>query len=166
LTAKPASSGTAKAGVSSLDKRKVSAPSRGEWVWKRLPKLSGEVEIASLIALNEFTPENGDTLIVPGSHRWEEGRYPEPHEAVAAGIPAGSAVVYLGSTLHGGGSNGSDAIIRRGIHVSYALGWLRTEENNGLSIPPEVARGLSPRASALLGLGIHATRQSAAVTSA
>jgi ectoine hydroxylase-related dioxygenase (phytanoyl-CoA dioxygenase family) len=128
---------------------------RDEWVWKRLPKLSDEVQIASLIALTEFTPENGGTLVVPGSHRWEEGRYPEPHEAVAVGMPAGSAVVYLGSTFHGGGSNRTDAVIRRGIHVSYALGWLRTEENNCLSTPPEVVRGLSPRASELLGFGIH-----------
>jgi len=128
---------------------------RDEWVWKRLPKLSGEVQLASLIALNEFTPENGGTLVVPGSHRWEEGRYPEPHEAVAVGMPAGSAVVYLGSTFHAGGSNVTSDLVRRGIHVSYTLGWLRTEENNCLSTPPEIVRELSPRARDLLGFGIH-----------
>ena len=128
---------------------------RDEWVWKRLPKLSGEVQLASLIALNEFTSENGGTLIVPGSHRWEDGRYPEPYEAIATEMKAGSAVVYLGSTFHAGGSNVTEAVVRRGIHVSYTLGWLRTEENNCLSTPPEVVAGLSPRASGLLGFGVH-----------
>jgi len=128
---------------------------RDGWVWKRLPKLSGEVQLASLIALSEFTPDNGGTLIVPGSHRWEEGRVPEPGEIVATAIPAGHAVVYLGSTLHAGGANVTQNEIRRGIHVSYALGWLRTEENNALSTPPEVLGKMPQRARELIGFGIH-----------
>ncbi len=128
---------------------------RDEWVWKRLPKLEGEVQLASLIALSDFTADNGGTLVVPGSHRWEEGRYPEPDEAVATAMPAGSAVVYLGSTFHAGGANVTSDVIRRGIHVSYTLGWLRTEENNCLSTPPEVVRAMPQRARELLGFGIH-----------
>lgn len=128
---------------------------RDGWVWKRLPPIDGEVQLASLIALNEFTADNGGTLIVPGSHRWQGDRYPKPEEVVAAEMQAGDAVVYLGSTFHAGGANVTKDTIRRGIHVSYTLGWLRTEENNVLSTPPEAVRDMSQRARELLGFGIH-----------
>jgi hypothetical protein len=35
------------------------------------------------------------------------------------------------------------------------LGWLRTEENNYLGTPPDVARRLSRRAQEVLGYAVH-----------
>ena len=70
-------------------------------------------------------------------------------------MPAGSAVLYLGSTLHGGGANTSKRLQRRGLHLSYVVGWLRTEENNVLSTPPDIARSLPRRAQELIGYGAH-----------
>lgn len=128
---------------------------RDGWVWKRLPATDGEIQLASLVALSPFTADNGATLVVPGSHRWEEGRYPTPDEALAVEMPTGAAVIYLGNTFHAGGANVTEGEVRRGIHVSYTLGWLRTEENNALSTPPEVVRTLSPRGRELLGFGVH-----------
>jgi ectoine hydroxylase-related dioxygenase (phytanoyl-CoA dioxygenase family) len=128
---------------------------RDAWVWKRMPPAHGEIQLASVIALTDFTADNGGTLIVPGSHRWEEDRYPAMEEAVAAEMPAGSAVIYLGNTFHGGGANVTQSHKRRGIHVSYTLGWLRTEENQCLATPVEVARRLPRRAQELLGFGVH-----------
>lgn len=130
---------------------------RDGWVWKRLPALSGDgdVQIASLIALGEFTADNGGTRVVPGSHRWEEDRYPKPEEAIAVEMNTGDAVIYLGRTFHGGGANVTQDVARRGIHISYTLGWLRTEENNVLSTPPAVAAQMPRRAQELLGFGIH-----------
>lgn len=69
-------------------------------------------------------------------------------------MPAGSAVLYLGSTLHGAGANRTDRV-RRGMHMSFCLGWLRTEENNCLSVPLDRARTLPRRAQELLGFGLH-----------
>ncbi|MFT5697138.1 MAG: ectoine hydroxylase-related dioxygenase (phytanoyl-CoA dioxygenase family) [Myxococcota bacterium] len=128
---------------------------RDGWVWKRLPKMNGEVQLASVVALVDFSCDNGATVVVPGSHRWEEGRYPEPSDAVPAAMKAGSAVIYLGNTFHGGGANVTSDARRRGMHVSYCAGWLRTEENNCLSTPADVMRKMSPRAQELLGFGIH-----------
>ena len=108
-----------------------------------------------MLALVDFRAENGATRVVPGSHRWERGRRPEPHEIVDAVIPAGGAVLYLGSTIHFAGTNSTADEWRRGVHVSYTLGWLRTEENNVLGVPPRIARQLSPEAQALLGYAIH-----------
>ncbi|MCR9104519.1 MAG: phytanoyl-CoA dioxygenase family protein [Gammaproteobacteria bacterium] len=128
---------------------------RDAWVWKRMPPTVGEIQVASVLALNDFSFDNGATLVAPGSHLWEGDRYPEPAEMVAAEMPAGSAVIYLGNTFHGGGANVTTADIRRGIHVSYTLGWLRTEENQCLSTPLEVLSGMSRRAQELLGFGVH-----------
>jgi ectoine hydroxylase-related dioxygenase (phytanoyl-CoA dioxygenase family) len=78
-----------------------------------------------------------------------------PDEVAVAEMPAGSAVIYLGSTLHGGGPNTTSDQRRRGMHLSYVLGWLRTEENHYLATPPEIARTLPRQAQELLGYAAH-----------
>jgi ectoine hydroxylase-related dioxygenase (phytanoyl-CoA dioxygenase family) len=128
---------------------------RDELVWVHLPEPHPEVQVASIIALEDFTAENGATRVVPGSHRWPKERKPEAGEIAVAEMPAGSAVVYLGSTIHGGGANTSMDRRRRGMHMSFNLGWLRTEENNYLSVPPALARTLPEKAQALLGYAAH-----------
>lgn len=127
---------------------------RDQEVWSFVPDPHPELELSSVTALTEFTRENGATAVVPGSHRWEPGRDPQPHEVTFAEMPPGASVVYLGSTIHGGGTN-STAHPRAGVHLSYVVGWLRTEENNCLATPPEVARGLPRRAQELLGYDKH-----------
>jgi ectoine hydroxylase-related dioxygenase (phytanoyl-CoA dioxygenase family) len=128
---------------------------RDELVWCHMPRPHPELQVASIIALEEFTASNGATRVVPGSHRWPREREPEPDELVAAEMSAGSAVFYLGSTIHGGGPNTTKQQRRRGMHMSFNLGWLRTEENNYLATPPDVARTLSRRAQELLGYVAH-----------
>ena len=125
-----------------------------EVVWNLVPEPKPELQVASVVALVDFTADNGATRVFPGSHRWEPGRYPTDHDAVVAEMPAGSAIVYLGSTFHGGGRHtGSEP--RRGVHLSYTLGWLRTEENNYLAVPPEVAAGLPRACREVLGYAVH-----------
>jgi ectoine hydroxylase-related dioxygenase (phytanoyl-CoA dioxygenase family) len=132
---------------------------RDELVWNYLPKPHPQVQLAAIIALVDFTAENGATRVVPGSHREDRDMILDPAEfeklAVPAEMRAGSAVVYLGSTLHGGGANTTDEEYRRGMHMSYVVGWLRTEENNYLSLWPDVIRTLPRRSQELLGFGAH-----------
>ncbi|MDQ1478032.1 MAG: hypothetical protein QOE62_3261 [Actinomycetota bacterium] len=125
-----------------------------EVVWNLVPEPKPVLQVASVIALVDFTAENGATRVFPGSHRWELGRYPTDDEAVAAVMPAGSAIVYLGSTFHGGGPH-SGSQPRRGVHLSYTLGWLRTEENNYLAVPPETAAKLPRQCQEVLGYAVH-----------
>jgi ectoine hydroxylase-related dioxygenase (phytanoyl-CoA dioxygenase family) len=137
---------------------------RDELVWSDVPRPAPELQLATVIALVDFTRENGGTRIVPGSHRWPD-RDLSPSEQFArarptveqiayAEMPAGSAVVYTGGTIHAGGSNTTE-IPRRGAHLSYCLGWLRTEENNYLAVPPAVAATLPRQAQELLGYAVH-----------
>lgn len=123
------------------------------WIHFRHPRPL--VQLASVVALVDFTRENGATLVVPGSHRWSRERQAVESEIAFAEMRAGSAVIYQGATLHAGGANATSDQWRRGFHMSYTLGWLRTEENNVLAVPPARARRLSPRAQRLLGYGVH-----------
>ncbi len=134
---------------------------RDELVWVHLFQeawQSGsrpEVQVASILALEDFDAENGATRVIPGSHRWPREREPQLAEGVAAEMPAGSAVLYLGSTIHGGGPNTTTNRRRRGMHQSYTLGWLRTEENHYLTTPVELARTLPRQALDLMGYSAH-----------
>ena len=72
-----------------------------------------------------------------------------------AEMPAGAAIFYLGSMIHGGGPNTTTDVRRRGMHMSFTLGWLRTEENNYLITPPEIARTFPRKTQELLGYRVH-----------
>ena len=109
---------------------------RDELVWVHYPDPDREIQVASIVALVDFTQENGATALLPGSHLWKKDRQPQESEIAYAEMKAGSAVIYLGSTLHAGGANQTQEQWRRGFHLSYCLGWLRTEENNLLAVPP------------------------------
>src|SRR5215831_5091444 len=47
---------------------------RDEDVWVQLPRPHPEVELASVIALVDFSAEIGATVVAPGSHRWGRER--------------------------------------------------------------------------------------------
>jgi len=128
---------------------------RDQLVWNDLPRPHPEVQVASVMALVDFTEENGATRVIPGSHKWPLERTPKDEETVAAVMNAGDAVVYLGSTIHGAGSNTTTDVFRRGMHLSYVLGWLRTEENNYIGTPLEVVRDLPRQSQELIGYAAH-----------
>lgn len=128
---------------------------RDEDVWIHLPRPHADVQLASVIALVDFTADNGATRVAPGSHRWDIGRMATDDDLIPAEMRAGSAVIYLGSTLHAGGANVTTDVYRRGMHVSYCLGWLRTEENQYLAAPLDFARTLPRESQELLGYAAH-----------
>lgn len=104
--------------------------------------------------LSPFTRDNGATLIWPGSHgaaALSDGSEGEP---IVAEAEPGDAIVFLGSTLHGAGGNRSGRL-RRGIIVSYCLGWLKPYENQWLAYPPDTARHFAPELAALVGYAQH-----------
>ena len=68
----------------------------------------------------------------------------------------GSVLFYMGTTLHGGGANRSSAT-RTGLINTYALGWLRQEENQYLNVPREIADRHSKEIRDLMGYNMHRT---------
>lgn len=101
-----------------------------------------------------YTRENGATLIWPESHGPRALDAAVPPTEFPVELEPGSALLFLGSTLHGAGGNRTDEI-RRGAIVSYCLGWLKPYENQWLAYPPQVARSFSPELAALVGYQQH-----------
>ena len=109
-----------------------------------------EPQFNTIWALTEFNAKNGATRVVPGSHRGKLDREPDESEVVQAEMTRGSVLLYTGSVVHSGGENRSTQP-RLGMNITYCLSWLRQEENQFLSCPPEIARTLEPELQELLG---------------
>jgi ectoine hydroxylase-related dioxygenase (phytanoyl-CoA dioxygenase family) len=100
--------------------------------------------------MSDFTAENGATRVIPGSNKLADKLQFRERDSVPAEMPAGSVVFYTGSLYHGGGANRSREV-RYGVNLTYALGWLRQEENQYLSVPHDVARTLPDPLLRLIG---------------
>ena len=126
-------------------------PHRDQDMW-RGP--AGELEylVNVMWPVSPFKAENGATLIWPGSHNL--GTAGDDGNPIALEADPGSAILFLGSTLHGAGSNHTSAV-RRGIIISYCLGWLKPYENQWLTYPPDVASAFDPELAALVGYQQH-----------
>lgn len=124
------------------------APHRDQDIWLGAD-FSSEMMLNAMWAIDDFTPDNGATLVWPGTHLARGMMIPET-EGVAAVMPAGSLCLFTGSVIHNGGANWSTGS-RRGLVISYCLGWLKPAENPFLSYPPEVARHFAPELARLVG---------------
>lgn len=131
----------------------VQFPHRDQDMWQGV---KGEVEylVNVMWPLTPFTSKNGATLIYPGSHGAEALNDSDPGAPVSAICEPGSAIVFLGSTLHGAGANRTSEV-RDAVVVSYCLGWLKPYENQWLAYPPEVARTFDPELAGLVGYRQH-----------
>ncbi|HYC95652.1 MAG TPA: phytanoyl-CoA dioxygenase family protein [Sphingomicrobium sp.] len=128
-------------------------PHRDQDMWRGSV---GETEylVNVMWPFTRYTSENGATVIWPDSHGGKALDPELPAGEFAAELEPGSALLFLGSTLHGAGGNMSDEV-RRGAIVSYCLGWLKPYENQWLAYPPEIARNFSPELAALVGYAQH-----------
>jgi hypothetical protein len=128
-------------------------PHRDQDMWRGSV---GEVEylVNVMWPFTPYTKENGATLIWPESHGRRALDAAAPASEFPAEIAPGSALLFLGSTLHGAGGNRTQQV-RRGAIVSYCLGWLKPYENQWLAYPPDVARGFPPELAALVGYRQH-----------
>ncbi|MER7190642.1 phytanoyl-CoA dioxygenase family protein [Streptomyces flaveolus] len=119
------------------------------WLWRH-PAYQREARVQIMVAVSDFTAENGGTLVIPGSHLWDDERAPRLEEAVPTEMKAGSALIWIGSTYHGGGRNTTSDQYRFGLSMGYDLAFLRPEENPFLtytleqirSFPEEIQRAL------------------------
>ena len=128
-------------------------PHRDQDMW-RAPVGDTEYLVNVIWPLTPFRAENGATMVWPNTHG-PRALDPSPEtNPVPAEMTPGSALIFLGSTLHGAGANITDEV-RRGIVVGYSLGWLKPYENQWLAYPPEIARTFPPELAALVGYRQH-----------
>jgi hypothetical protein len=124
---------------------------RDQWAFDFFPFPAGyEVQCNTIWAMNDFTEANGATRVMPGSNRFEDRRQFTLADTEPAEMAAGSVLLYTGSLYHGAGANRSDHV-RYGLNITYAVSWLRQEENQYLSCPVEIARELPDDLLRLMG---------------
>ncbi|KIW68733.1 hypothetical protein PV04_04657 [Phialophora macrospora] len=108
-------------------------------------------QFACLIAGSRTTRQNGATMFVPGSHRWDDKRTPRTDEVCFAEMEPGSALIFLASCYHGGGHNSTRDDVRRVHGLFFVRGNMRTEENQFLAVPRSEALNMSEKMLSLLG---------------
>lgn len=141
----------------------------------RIPAPRPSFGVSTFWALDETTPENGATELLPGSHLWGSDEFEtlmrsdafndtkmrdvddDPaarDDAVKAVMPAGSLMIAKGNLVHRGGANRSDQP-RLIVTPQYCPAWARPLETMLLAVPPEKAAALPERARELIGYSIH-----------
>lgn len=143
-------------------------PIHADDLFYRIPRPRSAISVSTIVAVDDFTAENGGTEIIPGSHVWSDAQIagiydgadadvPARHELEAqlrpALIPAGACLLFLGTLLHRGGANRTQAS-RLAFSNQYCEPWARTQENFFLGVPAPLARRMSPRVQELLGYSI------------
>jgi len=119
-----------------------------------IPRPRAPLTAATIWAIDDFTADNGATMVIPGSHRWGQ-RPPNPEDqAIPVVMPAGSCVFFVGTLWHGGGANNTTRE-RLAVTAQYCQPWLRPMEAFTLSISREIARTVSDDIRRMLGYSIH-----------
>ena len=118
----------------------------------RIPGVEWQVSV--MWALDDFTEENGATRVVLRSHRQMNPDPVDDSKVEPAIMPKGSALLYLGSVIHGGGENRSNRP-RMGLVNTYALGWLRQEVNQYLTLNRETVMRYPEKLRRLMGYQGH-----------
>ena len=118
--------------------------------------VSPAVVVNVLWMLDDFSANNGGTLLVPGSHLI--GRQPDKEldrdvETVVAEGPAGTALVIDGRIWHGTGANVSENS-RFAVITTFCGPQFRPQENFAVGTSLEVLEDASPDLLALLGFKI------------
>jgi ectoine hydroxylase-related dioxygenase (phytanoyl-CoA dioxygenase family) len=108
--------------------------------------------------LDDFTPENGATRMIPGSHRWhtrpqdvlEDPMAPHPAEVLLTGT-AGTIAVMNAHMWHGGTANRS-ASPRLAMHAFYCRRDKPQQQYQKQLLRPSVQAMLSPELREILAL--------------
>ncbi|HEX7822006.1 MAG TPA: phytanoyl-CoA dioxygenase family protein [Sphingobium sp.] len=133
--------------------QRVQVPHRDQDMWGGA-KGTIEYLVNVMWPFTNYTQQNGATIVWPNSHTCPGDMLLPREKSFDAEMEPGSVLLFLGSTLHSAGANFS-ADVRRGMIISYCLGWLKPYENQWLSYPPEIARHFSPELAALVGYQQH-----------
>lgn len=111
-----------------------------------------EVQTNLIIALSDFTDDNGATRVLPGTHLADDfDDRGDPDRTIPAIMQAGDAMYFSGKVLHGGGENRTASEYRRAVAVAIQASFLTQEEAHALLVDRTVVDQLSPRVQRLLG---------------
>lgn len=111
-----------------------------------------EAVVNFLVALTDFTDENGATRIIPFSHKWPDfSERGTPEDTIPAVMKAGDCALLLGKTVHGGGANRTQSERRRGIAYAFQPSFSTPEEAYALTTSKDIVATMSLRAQRMIG---------------
>jgi len=134
----------------------VQQPLHFDDAFYRYPRPRRALGAATIFAIDDFTADNGATIVVPASHTWGDRTPSAEDRATERSVimPAGSMLFFVGTLWHGGGANRSSAP-RMCVTAQYCAPYLRQQENFSLSVSRERARVCSEHVQRLLGYSIY-----------
>lgn len=115
--------------------------------------LNGYVaSVNTFLAIDDFTSDNGATLLVPGSHQRAQAPDPEVMEATAAPAlcPAGSMIVFDSTLWHAAGINVSGAD-RLAVNQQFTRSFIKPQIDYVRALGDEAVLRQRPRTQQLLG---------------
>lgn len=119
------------------------------------PPVPFAIGVNNMFCIDEFTEENGATILIPGSHIPERGLAPDniytTKGTVAAVAPAGSCITFDPRLWHASGPSKRGAPVRRGCILLMYRPWARQHNNGVLAVPPAILATLSDKHKAMLG---------------
>src|SRR5215210_7549485 len=123
-----------------------------------IPDAAGYWVCNTVWMLDDFTPQNGATRMIPGSHRWgtrpqdvlDDPLAPHPDEVLLTGR-AGSIAVMNAHLWHGGTANRT-ATPRLALHAFYCRADKPQQQYQKQLLRPEVQAALAPDVRRILAL--------------
>jgi len=123
-----------------------------------LPDESGYSVCNTIWLLDDFTPKNGATRVIPGSQKWKQlpqealadPAAKHPQEVLVLG-PAGSVVVMNTHAWHGGTAN-LTAAPRRALHIFYCRNDKPQQQYQKKLLRPETQAHVNPQLRRILAL--------------
>ncbi|GFF22622.1 hypothetical protein IFM61606_08569 [Aspergillus udagawae] len=109
------------------------------------------IALSFILALTDFTEDNGATQVILGSHRWAEVGKPSPDQAVLATMKAGDVLAVRQGVVHAGGRHlGKTTNTRRAVLVYFNSCQLTPFETY-VTMPREMVETMTPLAQKMIG---------------
>jgi ectoine hydroxylase-related dioxygenase (phytanoyl-CoA dioxygenase family) len=108
--------------------------------------------------LDDFSPENGATRCIPGSHKWAKNPVAvlsDPlarHPGEVLVTARAGAVVIMNAHMWHGGTENRTALPRRALHAFYCRGDKPQQQYQKALIPEAVQQGFRPEVRRILAL--------------
>jgi len=117
-----------------------------------IPRPHPPFVVNAVIAVDEFTKENGATQLVPKSHLWHDQSVKQPPEVkpIQVEMKPGTMLIWTGALWHGGGANNTDQS-RLAIDINFNLSYLAQQENQYIGVPRSEVEKMPVRLQRLIG---------------